>query len=47
MKSTPKDAQIAVNCVLAEVNKEHDADYRVIFEAVKICLASGMKRPPD
>ncbi|SDP65346.1 hypothetical protein SAMN04487914_12373 [Arthrobacter sp. ok909] len=44
MNPTPKDAQLAVNCVLAEVNKEHEAAYRVIFEAVKICVASGMKR---
>lgn len=44
MNPTPKDAQLAVNCVLAEVHKENEAAYRVIFEAVKICIASGMKR---
>ncbi|AOT05824.1 hypothetical protein [Arthrobacter sp. U41] len=44
MNATPQEAQLAVKRVLAEVNKEHEAAYRVIFEAVKICIAAGMKR---
>ncbi len=44
MNPTPQEAQLAVKRVLSEVNKEEEAAYRVIFEAVKICLASGMKR---
>ncbi|MEO3935028.1 hypothetical protein WMO79_19715 [Micrococcaceae bacterium Sec7.4] len=44
MNPTPQDAQLAVKRVLAEVNKENEAAYRVIFEAVKICMASGMNR---
>ena len=44
MNPTPQDAQQAVKRVLAEVNNENEAAYRVIFEAVKICIAAGMNR---
>jgi hypothetical protein len=44
MNPTPQEAQIAVKRVLAKVNKENEAAYRVIFEAVKICIVSGMNR---
>lgn len=44
MNPTPEDAQQAVKRVLAEVNNENEAAYRVIFEAVKICIAAGMDR---
>jgi hypothetical protein len=44
MNPTPQDAQLAVKRVLAKVNKENEAAYRVIFEAVKICIVSGMNR---
>lgn len=44
MNPTPQDAQLAVKRVLTEVNKENEAAYKVIFEAVKICIASGMSR---
>lgn len=44
MNPTPQEAQVAVKRVLTEVNKEHEAAYRVILEAVKICIATGMKR---
>jgi hypothetical protein len=44
MNPTPEDAQRAVKRVLAEVNNENEAAYRVIFEAVKICIAAGMNR---
>ncbi|WP_427136713.1 hypothetical protein [Pseudarthrobacter sp. S9] len=44
MTATPQEAQLAVKRALSEVNKEHEAAYRVIFEAVKICIAAGMKR---
>ncbi|RNL59192.1 hypothetical protein [Arthrobacter oryzae] len=44
MNATPQEAQLAVKRILAEVNKEHEAAYRVIFGAVKICIAAGMKR---
>jgi hypothetical protein len=44
MNPTPQDAQLAVKRVLATVNKENEAAYRVIFEAVKICIISGMNR---
>ncbi len=42
MSPTPQEARLAVTRVLSEVNKEHEAAYRVIFEAVKVCMASGM-----
>ena len=42
--TTPEKAQKAVQSVLAEVPREHEAAYRVIYEAVKVCLASGMER---
>jgi hypothetical protein len=44
MNPTPQEAQLAVKRVLAKVNKENEAAYRVIFEAVKICIVSGMNR---
>lgn len=44
MNPTPQEAQVAVKRVLAKVNKENEAAYRVIFEAVKICIVSGMNR---
>lgn len=44
MNATPQDAQLAVKRVLAKVPKEDEAAYRVIFEAVKICIVSGMNR---
>lgn len=44
MSPTPQEAQQAVKRVLSEVNKENEAAYRVIYEAVKVCIASGMKR---
>lgn len=44
MTTSPQDAQIAVKRVLAEVGKEDEAAYRVIFEAVKVCIAAGMGR---
>lgn len=44
MNPTPEDAQQAVKRVLAEVNNENEAAYRVIFEAVKVCIAAGMNR---
>ena len=44
MTTTPQDAQTAVKRVLAEVGKEDEAAYRVIFEAVKVCIAAGMER---
>lgn len=44
MNPTPEDAQQAVKRVLAEVNNENEAAYRVIFEAVKVCIAAGMDR---
>jgi hypothetical protein len=44
MNPTPQDAQLAVKRVLSKVHKEDEAAYRVIFEAVKICIVSGMNR---
>lgn len=44
MNPTPQDAQLAVKRVLTKVHKEDEAAYRVIFEAVKICIVSGMNR---
>ena len=44
MNPTPQDAQQAVKRILAEVDNENEAAYRVIFEAVKICIAAGMNR---
>ena len=44
MNPTPQDAQLAVKRVLTKVHKEDEAAYRVIFEAVKICIVSGMDR---
>jgi hypothetical protein len=44
MSATPQEAQVAVKRVLAEVHRENEAAYRVIFEAVKICIAAGMER---
>lgn len=44
MTTTPRDAQTAVKRVLAEVGREDEAAYRVIFEAVKVCIAAGMER---
>jgi hypothetical protein len=44
MNPTPQDAQMAVQRVLTKVHKEDEAAYRVIFEAVKICIVSGMNR---
>lgn len=42
--TTPQQAQEAVKSVLAEVPREHEAAYRVIYQAVKVCLAAGMER---
>lgn len=42
--TTPQQAQEAVKSVLSEVPREHEAAYRVIYEAVKVCLAAGMER---
>lgn len=42
--ATPDHAQAAVNRVLSEVPREHEAAYRVIREAVQICLDAGMDR---
>ena len=42
--TTPEKAQKAVQSVLLEVPREHEAAYRVIFEAVKVCLLAGMDR---
>jgi hypothetical protein len=41
---TPEEAQAAVKRVRAEVAREHEAAYRVIYEAVQVCLAAGMNR---
>lgn len=42
--TTPQQAQEAIKSVLAEVPREHEAAYRVIYQAVKVCLAAGMER---
>lgn len=42
--TTPDQAQAAVRRVLSEVPREHEAAYRVIREAVHICLEAGMER---
>lgn len=42
--ATPQQAQAAVKRVLAEVPREHEAAYRVIFEAVRVCIEAGMEK---
>ena len=42
--ATPHEAQDAVKRVLAEVPREHEAAYRVIYEAVRVCIEAGMER---
>jgi hypothetical protein len=42
--TTPEKAQKAVQSVLAEVPREHEAAYLVICEALRICLQAGMNR---
>jgi hypothetical protein len=42
--TTPQEARTAVKNVLAEVPPEHEAAYRVIHEAVRVCIESGMER---
>jgi hypothetical protein len=44
MTLTPQQAQQAVSRVLSEAPREHEAAYRVIFQAVNICIAAGMGR---
>lgn len=42
--ATPHEAQDAVHHVLAEVPREHEAAYRVIYEALRVCIEAGMER---
>lgn len=42
--TTPQEARTAIKNVLAEVPREHEAAYRVIYEAVRVCIESGMER---
>lgn len=42
--TTPEKAQKAVQSVLAEVPREHEAAYLVICEALRVCLQGGMNR---
>lgn len=44
MSATIDDAQEAVRRVLLATPREHEAAYRVIFEAVNICIAAGLDR---
>lgn len=41
---TPDEAKDAVQRVLTEVPREHEAAYLVISEAVRVCLHGGMGR---
>ncbi|MDO5867016.1 MULTISPECIES: hypothetical protein [Paenarthrobacter] len=42
--TTPQQAKTAVQKVLAEVPREHEAAYQVIYAAVRICVEAGMER---
>ncbi|UOD83493.1 hypothetical protein [Paenarthrobacter ureafaciens] len=42
--TTPQQAKTAVQKVLAEVPREHEAAYQVIHAAVRICMEVGMER---
>jgi hypothetical protein len=44
MSPTPQESRDAVLRVLREVDKEHEAAYTVISEAVRRCISSGMGR---
>lgn len=42
--TTPQQAKTAVQKVLTEVPREHEAAYQVIYAAVRICMEVGMER---
>lgn len=44
MDYTPQDAQAAITRILTQVEREHEAAYAVISQAVRICGESGMTR---